>query len=361
MTQNKKIGILTSGGDCAGLNAVIRSVVNCATSLGWTVYGICDGTEGLTDNPMRYEILTPQNFSDMPWPRVAGSYLGSLNKGVKVEDKEIISKKFGEGARKLGLSAVVVIGGDGSMNILSNYCKIAGVNMIGIPKTMDNDTPITELSVGFMSSFQTCTDAVDSLNNTARSHHRAMILEVMGRDAGHLAIRTALAGFADVCLVPEIPYTIDGIINKLKEIKATGRTHSVIVVSEGVKTETGELTDSGTTNLLGERVNGGIGDYLTHAISERYKDFQIRSTKLGHVQRGTDPIAEDRLLATLFGVKAVELLQEGQSNCMVSWNNGKVISVPLEEVVKVGTATLDINSDYVSAARALGMYIGDFK
>jgi len=361
MTQNKKIGILTSGGDCAGLNAVIRSVVNCATAKGWTVYGICDGTEGLTDDPMRYEILTPQNFSDTPWVRVAGSYLGSLNKGVKVEDKEMISKKFGEGARKLGLSAVIVVGGDGSMNILSNYCKLAGVNMIGIPKTMDNDTPITELSVGFMSSFQTCTDAVDSLNNTARSHHRAMILEVMGRDAGHLAMHAALAGFADICLVPEIPYTIDGIIKKLEEVKAAGRTHSVIVVSEGVKTETGEPTNSGITNLLGERVNGGIGNYLTRVISERYNGFQIRSTKLGHVQRGTDPVADDRLLATLFGAKAVELLEEGQSNCMVAWKAGKVVSIPLDEVVKVGTTVLDVNSDYVAAARALGMYIGEFK
>ena len=191
MSTTKKIGILTSGGDCAGLNAVIRAVVNSASRLGWEVYGIKNGTDGLTEKPLAYEILTVHNFSDTPWPRISGSYLGSLNKGVKMESLEEVSKRFGEGVKTLGLDAIVVVGGDGSMNIVSNYCKNAGVKMVGIPKTIDNDTPITEFSVGFNSACQVCTSAIDSLDATARSHSRALILEVMGRDAGHLAMHSA--------------------------------------------------------------------------------------------------------------------------------------------------------------------------
>ena len=268
MNNTKKIGVLTSGGDCSGLNAVIRAVVNAASQKGWEVYGILNGTDGLTETPIQYEVLTEHNYSDSAWPRLSGSYLGSLNKGVKMESLEEMSAKFGRGVKELGLDAIVVIGGDGSMNICGNYCKGAGIKMVGIPKTIDNDTPITEFSVGFNSAVQVCMDAVDSLNLTARSHHRALILEVMGRDAGHLAMHAALAGMADVCLVPEIPYKIDSIINKLKAVKASGRNHAVIVVSEGIKNENGEHL-IGAQNLIGEKVYGGIGDYLSAEINKR--------------------------------------------------------------------------------------------
>ncbi len=273
MSTTKKIGILTSGGDCAGLNAVIRAVVNSASRLGWEVYGIKNGTDGLTEKPLAYEILTVHNFSDTPWPRISGSYLGSLNKGVKMESLEEVSKRFGEGVKTLGLDAIVVVGGDGSMNIVSNYCKNAGVKMVGIPKTIDNDTPITEFSVGFNSACQVCTSAIDSLDATARSHSRALILEVMGRDAGHLAMHSALAGGADVCLVPEIPYKIDSIIEKLKEIKTSGRSHAVLVVSEGIKTENGEHI-TGAKNLIGENVYGGVGQYLSAELNKRLPIFK---------------------------------------------------------------------------------------
>ena len=205
MNTKKRIGILTSGGDCAGLNAVISSVVEAATQKGWEVYGIHNGTDGITEKPHSYEVLTVHNFSDSPWPRLSGSYLGSLNKGVKMESLEEMSKRFAQGVKELGLDAIVVVGGDGSMNIVSNYCKGSTVQVVGIPKTIDNDTPITEFSVGFETAVQQCTTAIDSLEWTARSHNRALIMEVMGRDAGHLAMHSALAGAADVCLVPEIP------------------------------------------------------------------------------------------------------------------------------------------------------------
>lgn len=358
MTKIKKIGILTSGGDCAGLNAVVMSVVNAATKLGWEVYGIHDGTNGLTKEPLSYEVLTPENYSNTPWPRLAGSYLGSLNSGIKKEALEEEGLRFGKGVKKLGLDAVIVVGGDGSMNVVSNFCHTAGVEMIGIPKTIDNDTPLTEFSVGFNTACQVCTNALDDLMTTARSHHRALILEVMGRDAGHLAMHSALAGFADVCLVPEIPYTLDGIINKLKEIKKSGRTSALIVVSEGVKTEKGEAVTA-TQNLVGEKINGGIGDYLSNLINANYDGFQTRVTKLGHVQRSGNPTAFDRSLAIVLGAKAVSLLAEGHTNRMVALSHGKVTSVELKDVVAAGTSGLEAKSPYVEAAQAIGMYIGE--
>ena len=340
MSTTKKIGILTSGGDCAGLNAVIRAVVNSASRLGWEVYGIKNGTDGLTEKPLAYEILTVHNFSDTPWPRISGSYLGSLNKGVKMESLEEVSKRFGEGVKTLGLDAIVVVGGDGSMNIVSNYCKNAGVKMVGIPKTIDNDTPITEFSVGFNSACQVCTSAIDSLDATARSHSRALILEVMGRDAGHLAMHSALAGGADVCLVPEIPYKIDSIIEKLKEIKTSGRS---------------------AKNLIGENVYGGVGQYLSAELNKRLPDFQTRVTTLGHLQRSGIPTAFDRMLAAVFGAKAVELLEKGETNKMVVWEDGEAKAYSLEEVVKKGTTLLDVHGDYVKAAQKIGMYVGEIK
>ena len=358
MAKIKRIGILTSGGDCAGLNAVISAVVDAASKKGWEVYGINDGTEGITERPHRYEVLTIKNFSDSPWPRLSGSYLGSLNKGLRIESLEAVSQRFSIGVKELGLDAIIVVGGDGSMNIVSNMCKGSMVKIIGIPKTIDNDTPITEFSVGFQTAVQYCTTAIDSLELTARSHNRAMITEVMGRDAGHLALHSALAGKADVCLIPEIPYTLDGIIQKLREIKARGRNHAIIVVSEGIKTENGSSISS-NKNMIGENVYGGIGQYLCSEITKRYNDFQFRVTTLGHLQRSGVPASFDRLLAALFGAKAIELLDQGEDGKMVVWKNGKVDSVKLAEVVKTGTTLVDTKGFYVQAAKALGVYIGE--
>lgn len=358
MSKIKRIGILTSGGDCAGLNAVIRSVVNAAGMKGWEVYGIKFGTDGLTNRPLQFEVLTESSFSDSPWPRLSGSYLGSLNSGVKLDSMETLSKRFGEGACELGLDALVVVGGDGSMNIVSNYCHMAGIKMVGIPKTIDNDTPITDSSVGFSTACQVCTEALDSLALTARSHNRALILEVMGRDAGHLAMHSALAGMADVCLVPEIPYKIDSIIAKLKAVKNSGRNHALIVVSEGVKREDGQHV-AAATNKVGETVYGGIGQYLSAELNKRYKDFQTRVTTLGHTQRSGNPSSFDRILATMFGAKAVALLEAGQTNRMVVWKNNAIADYDIDEVVKEGTTLLNPDSDYVKAARATGMYVGE--
>lgn len=358
MSNIRKIGILTSGGDCSGLNVAISGVVKAATLKGWTVYGIHNGTEGLTEHPLSYEVLTLRNFSDTPWAKTAGSYLGSLNKGINPAKMNEVADRFGEGIRELGLDAIIVLGGDGSMNVLNYYCTKAGIKMIGIPKTIDNDTPLTDYSIGFQTACQVCMDAVDNIETTARSHHRAMIIEMMGRDAGHLALRSAIAGYADVCLIPEIPYTLDGIIKKLEDVKKTGRTHAVIVVSEGIKNEKGEVLSS-AKNLLGEKVHGGIGDYLTNLLSEKYDGFQIRCTRLGHIQRSGHPVFSDRLVASLFAAKAVELLDEGKTAVMVGIKNGEITSFALEDVVTAGTRGVDIDSYYVEAAKMLGMYIGE--
>lgn len=358
MSNIKRIGVLTSGGDCAGLNAIIRAVVNCASKKGWEVYGLKNGTDGITECPRRYEVLTPETFSDTPWPRISGSYLGSINKGVKMESLSEMSRRFSEGVKELGLDALVVIGGDGSMNIVSNYCKGTDVKMVGVPKTIDNDTPLTQSSVGFATACQVCEEAIDSLELTARSHNRAIIVEVMGRDAGHLAMHSAISGYADICLVPEIPYTINGIVNKLKEVKASGRNHAIIVVSEGVRTENGDHL-SNKKNLVGEAVYGGVGDYLSKEINAKYKDFQTRATTLGHLQRSGVPAAFDRLLGTLFGAKAIDLLDKGEHNKMVVWKDNSVQAYNIDAVVKEGTTLLDTNSDYVRAAKAVGMYIGE--
>lgn len=358
MNDIRKIGVLTSGGDCSGLNVAISGVVKAATRKGWTVYGIHNGTEGLTERPLSYEILTTQNFSNTPWAKTAGSYLGSLNKGIKPDQMAAVAERFGEGVRELGLDAVVVLGGDGSMNVLQNYCSKVGIKMIGIPKTIDNDTPLTDCSIGFETACQVCMDAIDSVCTTARSHQRAMIVEVMGRDAGHLALRSAIAASADICLIPEINYTLDGIINKLNEIKKSGRQYAVIVVSEGVKTEKGE-TLSAAKNMVGEKVLGGIGDYLVGLLNEHCKDFQVRCTRLGHIQRSGYPVYADRMIASLFAAKAIDLLDQGQTNVMVGLQNGKLTAFDLKDVVQTGTTFVDINSAYVKTAKELGMYIGE--
>ncbi len=358
MSEIKKIGILTSGGDCSGLNAAISNVVKAATLKDWTVYGIHNGTEGLTERPLSYEILTLRNFSDTPWPKVAGSYLGSLNKGLKPGEIEVVAARFAEGVKELGLDAVVVLGGDGSMSVLKKYCTLANIKMIGIPKTIDNDTPLTDVSLGFETACQVCMESIDSIETTARSHHRAIIVEAMGRDAGHLALRSAIAGGADVCLIPEIPYTIDGVIKKLKEVKATGRTHAVIVVSEAIKTEEGGIS-SAFKNMVGEKVYGGIGEYLMNKLSERYDEFQIRNMRLGHLQRSGYPVYQDRIMAAVLGAYAVDLLDEGKTNVMVGFEGGKVTYFPLEKIASSSSTTVDIHGTYVQTALKLGMYIGE--
>ena len=245
MTTAKRIGILTSGGDCAGLNAVLRAVVHAATGRGWEVIGIEDGTAGLLDRPMRYKTLTREMF-DTTIMRLGGTILGTTNKGnpFKLPQPDGSFKDGSDdiiaGIRELGIDTLIGIGGDGSMDILRTLAKRGGFKLIGIPKTMDNDVGKTEVSVGFETAAYVATEALDRLQPTAASHDRVMVLEVMGRDAGHVALHAGIAGGADVILLPEIPYDIEKVTAKIKQIRDDGRQFALVVVSEAARPKGGD-------------------------------------------------------------------------------------------------------------------------
>jgi phosphofructokinase-like protein len=357
----KRIGILTSGGDCAGLNAVIRAAVYAATAKGWEIYGIEDGTAGLLTRPMRYKVLSREMF-DTTIMRLGGTILGTTNKGnpfkfpmpdgtLKDRTQEII-----DGIKELELDAVIAIGGDGSMDILRGLAKRGGFKLVTIPKTMDNDVGKTEVSVGFETAVYVATEALDRLQPTAASHDRVMVLEVMGRDAGHVALTAGIAGGADVILIPEIPYTIESIAKKIKSLREQeGRNFGLVVVSEAVKT-----LDGGARQIEhkgGEKRYGGIGYYIGEKIAEA-TGFETRVTVLGHVLRGAPPIHSDRLIAAAFGVHAVELVAQGKFDRMVAWSNRQVIDVSIEEAIASYQA-VSKDSALVHTAKALGICLGD--
>lgn len=358
----QRIGVMTSGGDCAGLNAVIRAVVfRAIQAYDWEVYGITDGTLGLMNRPLLYQKLDLATFSG-PILRMGGTMLGTTNRGNPfaypmpdgtTKDR---TEDFAEGVRELGLDAIVVIGGDGSMRIVSQLCHKAGVPMIGIPKTIDNDVAHTDTSVGFSTAVAVCVDALDRLQPTAASHHRVMILEVMGRDAGHICLHTAISGGADAALVPEIPYTIDGLAGALHTVLRRGRRHAMVVVAEGVRGEDGgPLT---VTHQGGEVRYGGVGQYLSAQLSSRL-DIESRVTVLGHVQRGGTPDPHDRMLASAFGVHAVDILAAGRHDRMVAWQNRGIAEVPIDDVVAYGARGINPHGPTVRTAQGLGIYVGE--
>jgi 6-phosphofructokinase 1 len=361
MGTKKRIGILTSGGDCAGLNAIIRAVVHAATGKGWEVVGIEDGTAGLLVRPMRYKVLTKDMF-DTTIMRLGGTILGTTNKGnpfqfpmpdgtLKDRSDEII-----DGLKELGVEALIGIGGDGSMAILRTLAQRGTFNLVCIPKTIDNDVNKTETSVGFETALYVATEALDRLQPTAASHDRVMILEVMGRDAGNIALSTGIAGGADVILIPEIPYNLDSIAAKIGKVREEeGRNFALIVVSEAVRTVDGSALQ--VEHHGGEKRYGGIGHYLGEKIAAK-TGSETRVTVLGHVQRGSSPIPSDRLLAAAFGVHAVDLVAQGKFDRMVGWSNRQVIDVPIEEAIASYQA-VDVEGTLVHTARLLGICLGD--
>lgn len=361
MTNKKRIGILTSGGDCAGLNAVIRAVVYAATQHGMEVIGIEDGTAGLLTQPMRYKVLSRKMF-DTTVMRLGGTVLGTTNKGSPFQNPmpdgsvRNCSKEIIDGIAELNLEALIGIGGDGSMDILHRLSQMGNFNLIGIPKTIDNDVGKTERSVGFETAAFVATEALDRLQPTAASHDRVMVLEVMGRDAGNIAITAGIAGGADVILIPEIPYNLDKVAKKIAAIRTEeGRNFALVVVSEAIKTIEGDIME--TKHIGGEKRYGGIGNYLGERIAE-ITGFETRVTILGHVQRGCAPIHSDRLIAAAFGVHAVELVIAGKFDRMVAWSNRSVIDVPIKEAI-ASYQNVDLNGILIRTARALGICLGD--
>lgn len=359
----KKIGVLTSGGDCAGLNAAIRAIVKRATlKYGWEVVGIHNGTAGLLQSPPFVTKLTT-NIFDGTVLRQGGTMLGSTNKGNpfnypmpdgSTEDR---SGEIIQGLKDLGIHALIGIGGDGSLAILKKLTDKGGINLIGIPKTIDNDIGLTERSIGFETAVDVATEALDRLQPTAASHARVMVLEVMGRDAGHIALNAGIAGGADIILMPEIPFTLQGITNKIKEIKNNGRNFALVVVSEAVKTVEGR--ELSVIYEDGERRLGGIGNYISSQIS-KMTGAETRVINLGHLQRGGTPIPSDRILGSAFGVHAVDLIAQGVTNHMVAWACRDIIHVPIEEAIATYQC-VNIDSPLVKTAQGLGIYLGEIQ
>jgi len=360
MAEHKRIGILTSGGDCAGLNAVIRAVVHRAVgTYNWEVWGIYRATQGLMQRPPQATRLEPKQVDATL--TLAGTILGTTNKGnpfafpmsdgtVRDRSAEIV-----QGYHQLGLDALIGIGGDGSLAILRKLAEVGGINLVGIPKTIDNDVGITERSIGFDTAVNIATEALDRLQFTAASHDRVMILEVMGRDAGHIAISAGIAGGADIILIPEIPYTLERICQQIQQRKQQGKNYSVAIVSEAVRTESGEVVQ----NMLsfGECRYGGIGHYLAERISA-CSGAETRVTVLGHTQRGGTPSPLDRLTASAFGVAAVDLIADKDYDKMVTWQNRQVVSVPILDAIGQYKA-VDSQGTLVKTARGLGICLGD--
>ena len=355
----KKIGILTSGGDCGGLNAAIRSIFfRAKNKYGMTVFGIKNGTTGLVQRPLDFIELNQKTFSGYLLKQ-GGTFLGTTNKGsLKAKGKIVDQEKLLiDGYHQLGLDGLIIIGGDGSMNILQKIAKKGNLKIVAIPKTIDNDVGATDFSIGFDTAVNVATQALDNLHSTAVSHSRSMILEVMGRDAGHIALSSGIAGGADVILIPEIKYSIKGIINKLNEMKKRDVKHSLIVVAEAVKMENGKKVIHEFKD--GQKRLGGIGEYIANEIMSK-TDIECRVTALGHVQRGAPPTANDRILASAFGVYAVDLLEKGKFDKMVAYKNRKIIDVTINEAIKT-YKNVERNDPLVETALSLGIYIGDIK
>jgi len=356
----RRIGILTSGGDCAGLNAAIRAVtLHASANRGWTVVGIQKGTLGLLSRPLQYEVLDPRRFTG-GLLRLGGTVLGTTNKGDAFDypmpdgSRKDRSEEIIEGYRQLGLDALIGIGGDGSFAILRRLAQQGGIRLVGIPKTIDNDVGSTETAVGHASAVAAATEALDHLQPTAASHDRVMVLEVMGRDAGHIALSAGIAGGADAILIPEIPHDLVHVAHKIRTLKAHGRNFALVVVAEAVRTEAGDAV---------RRAEGDSASYsgIGHSVAARLEELtgaETRVTVLGHIQRGGAPIAQDRLVASALGVHAVDVLAEGRDDRLVAWRNRAVVDVPLEDAIRAYSA-VEVDGPMVRTARSLGISLGD--
>jgi len=362
--MSRKIGILTGGGDCPGLNAVIRGVTKSAILRhGWQVLGIKDGFDGLLD--LNHCIpLTLESVRGI-LPR-GGTILGTTNRGnpfsyplLQPDGSYIqtdISDQVVANARSLGLDALIAVGGEGSLKIALQLFQ-KGLPVVGVPKTIDNDLDETDVTFGYNTALETATDALDKLHTTAESHHRVMILEVMGRYAGWIALESGIAGGADVILIPEIPFDLDKICTAIKERRDRGGTFSIIVAAEGAFPAGGDrvVAEGPTGTYTIERL-GGVGQFVAKQI-EHCLDMDVRVTVLGHLQRGGSPTTFDRALGSRFGVRAVELVAAGQFGTMVALKGRSIVAVPIEEATR-NLKQVDPAGEIVRAAESLGIMLG---
>ena len=357
------IGILNAGGDCPGLNAVIEGAVGAATARGWKVYGFYDGFEGLLSTPEneRWKILTPENCHNIR--SCGGTILGTVNKGNftvksgvggRMQIAEDVLARSKATVDRLGLKALIVVGGDGSQTI-GNELRAIGLPIVGVPKTIDNDLGATDYTFGFWTAVSIVSENLDRLRTTADSHKRMMVVEVMGRHAGWIALYGGIAGGADVILIPEIEFKLEEIVKKVELMKALGQREIIIVVSEGAKIGGKLLTLDEETK--GEVRLGGIASFLSTKL-ETITGIETRYCVLGHVQRGGSPIPFDRVLGVGCGAKAVELVEQGKFGETVALRRNDMVSMPIEEAVRT-LHLVDGESQLVEEAKEIGISFGD--
>jgi ATP-dependent phosphofructokinase / diphosphate-dependent phosphofructokinase len=324
----KKIGVLTGGGDCPGLNAVIRAVFRKAAQYNWEIIGIKNGWKGLVDGEM--ERLTDHSVSGI-LPK--GGTILKTSRTNPFKNPEDLQKTI-DNIKKFDLEAIVAIGGDDTIGVANRLYNEHNIPCIGVPKTIDNDLSCTDYTFGFDTALSIATEAIDRLHSTAESHHRVIVVEVMGRHAGWIATMAGIAGGADEILIPEEPFDIDEVCKNLKARYDKGKTFSIVCVAEGAtpKKMDDVVTKSDKTDEFGHVQLGGIGHYLEKEIEERLK-VDTRVAVLGHVQRGGTPTAFDRVLATRFGVKAVESIKNEKYGTMVALQGNKIVNVPIEDAV----------------------------
>ncbi len=361
--KNKRIAVLTGGGDCPGLNAVIRAVAKKAMGEGYEVIGVEDGYEGLVRNKMKK--LSNRDVSGIL--TIGGTILGTSNianpyhYAIRSGKCKLIFKDLHKTAirnfRRLKADALVCIGGDGTLSSAYRLNK-DGIPAVGVPKTIDNDILGTDITFGFDTAVTIATEGIDRIHTTAQSHHRVMIVEVMGRDAGWIALYAGIAGGGDIILIPEIPYDINLIIRKIKDRHKKGKRFSIVVVSEGAKPKGGQVVVQRIVEASTEAVRlGGIGFVLGDQI-EKLTCIETRAVVMGHLQRGGTPTPFDRVLATSLGTNAVDMIKEKKFGYMVGVKNNSFVRVSLKEVAK-GKRLVPLNSLLVKSARSIGTCFGD--
>jgi phosphofructokinase-like protein len=364
----KKILISTGGGDCPGLNAVIRAVAKAAKlSKEWEVWGSMEAFNGiLLQDPPELVKLTSKRVAGIHVK--GGTILKTTNKGnpmaFPVQDengnwktidrtRELVDK-----IKSLGFEALINVGGDGSQKI-SQALFERGLPVVGVPKTIDNDISATNVTFGFSTAVQIATDCFDKLVTTAESHHRVMIMEVMGRDAGWIALHTAIAGGAEICLIPEVNFKVENVLKKIKKRVRKGKGFVNIVIAEGARIDGEEIVGQKALSVGDQHIKlGGIGNYLRMKLEEMDCPAQVRTTTLGHIQRGGTPVAFDRILATAMGVKAFEMVRDGHFGQMVSFRNNELERVPISEAIRENKR---VTKDHylIKVARASGISFGD--
>lgn len=366
--MSKKVLVVTGGGDCPGLNAVIRGIVKSAElERDWEVIGCIESYNGLLKDNIEIVPLTDKEVAGIHVN--GGTIIKTTNKGgpfhfpvqqsdgtwLEEDRSELLKKRL----ENLGIDSIISIGGNGSQRISLQLANM-GINIVGVPKTIDNDLSSTDFTFGFQTAVQIATEAVDKLVTTASSHSRVFILEVMGRDAGWIALHASIAGGAEISIIPEIPYNIDKIVEKIESRYQNGRGFCNIVIAEGAKGLDGKVTSSNPTAFGDQHIKlGGIGDKLKFELEQKGVTHDIRVMVLGHLQRGGTPVAYDRILATAFGVKAFELVKEKKYRTMVVYNHPDITYVPLDEAIKSANNINPETSSLVNTARKIGISFGD--